>query len=151
MVPLCSERGEISVEVMAVHNLPVGILPNAVQIVPNSDAVVNAGCHQLTTCLGTEVCTVDQPWMVKARKLTCTCNAFACTCNILEYAQTTQTLYMKCRLISFCSTMVCLAIKRPACLDAAHLMARHRSCGCWANAANTHTQTGRQALTLVYV
>ena len=64
VVPLCSERGEIPVEVMAVHDLPVSILPYAVQVVPNPDTVVNAGCHQLTACLRTEVCTVDQPWVV---------------------------------------------------------------------------------------
>ncbi len=46
-VPLSSEGGQIAIEVMTVHNLPVAGLVNAVQVVPHPHAVVNAGAHQL--------------------------------------------------------------------------------------------------------
>lgn len=63
-IPLGPEGGQVAIEVMAVNNLAVARLVNAVQVVPHSDAVVNAGAHQLAACLGTEVCRVDQPGVV---------------------------------------------------------------------------------------
>lgn len=60
VIPLSSERRQIPVEVMAVYNLSVSIVTYAVQVVPHSDAVVNAGGHQLAACLRAEICTVDQ-------------------------------------------------------------------------------------------
>lgn len=59
VVPLCSERGQVSVEVVAVHDLSVSITANAVKVVPDSDAVIDAGGHQFAACLRAEVCTVD--------------------------------------------------------------------------------------------
>lgn len=63
VIPLCSERRQIPVEVMAVHNLSVSITPYAVKVVPHSDAVVNAGSHQFAAGLRAEIGTIDQPWM----------------------------------------------------------------------------------------
>ena len=50
------EWGQISIEVMAVYNLPVGRFVDAVHIVPHPDAVVDARAHQLGACLRAEVC-----------------------------------------------------------------------------------------------
>ena len=61
MIPLCSERRQVPVEVMAVHNLSVSITTYAVEVIPHSDAVVNAGSHQFAACLRAEICTVHQP------------------------------------------------------------------------------------------
>ena len=55
-VPLSPEWGQIPVEVMAMHNLPVTRLVNAVQVVPHPHAVVYACGHQLAAELRTEVC-----------------------------------------------------------------------------------------------
>lgn len=63
VIPLCSERRQVPVEVMAVHNLSVSITSYAVKVIPHSDAVVNAGGHQFAAGLRAEVCTVDQPRM----------------------------------------------------------------------------------------
>ena len=46
-VPLSSERGQIAIEVMTVHNLPIAGFVDAVQVIPHPHAVVNAGAHQL--------------------------------------------------------------------------------------------------------
>ena len=46
-VPLSPERGQIAIEVMTVHNLPITGLINALQVVPHPHTVVNAGAHQL--------------------------------------------------------------------------------------------------------
>ncbi len=46
-VPLSPEGGQIAIEVMTVHDLPIAGLVNAVQVVPHPHAVVNAGAHQL--------------------------------------------------------------------------------------------------------
>lgn len=77
-VPLSSERGQVAVEIVAVHNLPVTGLINAVQVVPHSHAVVNAGAHQLAACLGAEVCRVHQARMFQARQLTDAGHSFPC-------------------------------------------------------------------------
>lgn len=59
VVPLCSERRQVSVEVVAVHDLSVSITTDAVKVVPHSDAVIDAGGHQFAARLRAEVCTVD--------------------------------------------------------------------------------------------
>lgn len=79
VIPLGSEWRQVSVEVMAVHNLSVSITTDAVKVVPHSDAVVDAGSHQFAACLRAEVCTVDQARVFKASKLTGAGNAFTCT------------------------------------------------------------------------
>ena len=60
VIPLCSERCQIPVEVMAVHNLSVSITTNAVKVIPHSDAIVDAGGHQFAACLRAEIRTVHQ-------------------------------------------------------------------------------------------
>ena len=107
MIPLSSEGSQVSVEVMAVHNLAVSVLPNAVQVVPHPDAIVNAGRHQLAACLGAEVCTVDQAGVLKACKLTCAGHPLACTphawSNTLAWSETHAWAYTHAFAEAACS------------------------------------------------
>ena len=59
MVAALPEWGQVSVEVVAVYNLPVWRLVYAVDVVPHPDTVVNACRHELCACLRAEIGRID--------------------------------------------------------------------------------------------